>query len=121
MLWKSLVALSLLVAVGADKLRRDHDTDRCTAIIVGAKAGTEGPMTTHTADCSDCDFRINKVPARDWPAGTMRPLYEYKGNYPGTVSKHRGDTWHPRNLEGTPAQLKAWGTESKITGYIPEV
>ena len=37
------------------------ETDKCTAIIVGKSAGTEGPMTTHTADCSDCDFRIAKV------------------------------------------------------------
>ena len=35
--------------------------DRCTTIIVGKKAGVSGPMNTHTADCSDCDFRINKV------------------------------------------------------------
>ena len=37
------------------------EVDKCTAIIVGKSAGTEGPMTTHTADCSDCDFRIAKV------------------------------------------------------------
>ena len=37
------------------------EIDKCTAIIVGKSAGTEGPMTTHTADCSDCDFRIAKV------------------------------------------------------------
>ena len=37
------------------------ETDKCTTIIVGKNAGTEGPMTTHTADCSDCDFRVSKV------------------------------------------------------------
>lgn len=37
------------------------EIDKCTTIIVGKTAGTEGPMTTHTADCSDCDFRIAKV------------------------------------------------------------
>jgi hypothetical protein len=29
----------------------------CTAIVVGADASTDGPMTTHTNDCKDCDFR----------------------------------------------------------------
>eukprot|EP01035_Chromulina_nebulosa_P019906 gene19906-25861_t len=78
-------------------------------------------MNTHTADCSDCDFRVNKVPARDWPEGTMRPLYLYKGNYPYLITSLRGKTWHPDNLEGTKEQLKEWGEESVITGYIPQV
>jgi hypothetical protein len=39
----------------------DLDGDKCTSIAVGPKAGSEGPMNTHTSDCGDCDFRINKV------------------------------------------------------------
>lgn len=78
-------------------------------------------MTTHTADCSDCDFRIAKVPAQDWAEGTMRPLYIYRGAYPSVVSPLRGTTWHPSNLQGSPDQLQAWGYESLITGYIPQV
>jgi hypothetical protein len=39
----------------------DIEADRCTTVIVGAKAGIEGPMTTHTADCANCDFRLGKV------------------------------------------------------------
>ena len=78
-------------------------------------------MTTHTSDCSSCDFRINKVPAQDWPAGSQRPLYVYRGEYPATISKVRGSTWDPSNLEGTPEQLALWGEESQITGYIPQV
>lgn len=97
------------------------EVDRCTSIVVGPLAGTTGPMNTHTADCSDCDFRINKVPAQDWPANSVRPLYLYKGNYPALVTSRRGATWHPDNLEGTHEQLKAWGKESPITGYIPQV
>ena len=84
-------------------------------------AGIEGPMTTHTSDCSSCDFRINKVPAKDWPKGSKRPLYVYRGEYPATVSKNRGSTWDPGNLEGTAEQLEAWGSESPVTGYIPQV
>ncbi len=78
-------------------------------------------MTTHTADCADCDFRINKVPARDHEEGATRPLYLYKGSYPATITSDRGVTWHPDNLEGSKEQLAAWGTESVITGRIPEV
>ena len=78
-------------------------------------------MVTHTADCLDCDFRVNKVPAKDWWAGAMRDTYEYKGNYPSTVAKDRGTTWQPWNLEGTPEQLKAWGERSTLTGQIPQV
>lgn len=37
------------------------EEDKCTTIAVGPKAGIDGPMTTHTADCADCDFRISKV------------------------------------------------------------
>lgn len=65
--------------------------------------------------------RIGKVPARDWPEGTQRPLYLYKGTYPSTVSSNRGQTWMPSNLEGSAEQLSSWGQESSTTGYIPQV
>lgn len=106
---------------GAQKSLADYENDKCTTIIVGPKAGIEGPMTTHTADCADCDFRIGKVPARDWPAGTMRPLYMYKDQYPSVVSANRGATWHPDNLQGNAEQLAAWGKESVPSAYIPQV
>ena len=99
----------------------DVEVDRCTTIVAGRTAGTQGPMVTHTADCSDCDFRIAKVPARDWAPGSMRPLYVYKNNYPATITSERGATWHPSNLEGTAEQLAAWGTESVVLDYIPQV
>jgi hypothetical protein len=76
------------------------DSDRCTTIIASKKAGTEGPMTSHTADCSNCDFRVNKVPAMDWPEGSKRALYVYKGSYPANVAEDRGSTWRVDNLEG---------------------
>lgn len=66
-------------------------------------------------------FYVSQVPAKDWAAGTRRPLYLYKGNYPSTVTTLRGATWHPSNLEGTKEQIEAWGQESVITGYIPQV
>lgn len=44
-----------------DSVLMNTETDRCTTIVVGPKAGIEGAMTTHTADCANCDFRIGKV------------------------------------------------------------
>lgn len=100
-----------------------YTTDKCTSIIVAKGAGVEGPMTTHTADCADCDFRINKVPAMDWPKGSTRKLYQYRGSYPATVVSDRGKTWHPDNLEGTPQQIDQWKEMEKtmVTGVIPQV
>jgi len=118
----TLLGKSISTVSQSDELLNDVEVDRCTTIVVGPKASTTGgPMNTHTADCSDCDFRINKVPARDWPANSVRPLYVYKGNYPATLTTNRGLTWQPDNLEGSKEQLEAWGKESVITGYIPQV
>ena len=116
------VVLSL--AAVSSKLTRkviNAEIDRCTTIVTGKRAGSEGPMVTHTADCSSCDFRLSKVPAMSWKEKDTRPLYVYRGEYPATVSKKRGATWHPKNLEGSEAQLKAWGTESEVTGFVPQV
>jgi hypothetical protein len=55
----TIVALSNLVNVSSEI--SFAEIDKCTTIIVGKTAGSEGPMTTHTADCSDCDFRLAKV------------------------------------------------------------
>lgn len=114
-------ALILVVIGFLGRIKSSIDVDRCTAIVTGGKAGADGPMTTHTADCGTCDFRIGKVPARDWEEGAQRPLYVYKGDYPSTITKDRGTTWLPSNLEGSPSQIASWGAESKITGYIPQV
>mmetsp|Transcript_27697 Transcript_27697/g.30243 ORF Transcript_27697/g.30243 Transcript_27697/m.30243 type:complete len:693 (-) Transcript_27697:307-2385(-) len=95
--------------------------DKCTAILVGAKASTTGsPMTTHTSDCGDCDWRVNKVPARDWPAGSQRPVYLTKGSYPRQVRDDRGETWSRANLEDLP-QKELWAQQNLIIGYVPQV
>lgn len=98
------------------------ESDRCTTIIMGKDAGIQGPMTTHTADCADCDFRLSRTPAKHHPPGSMRPLYIYTSSYPSLVTEDRGETWKRKNLEGSPHQLNFWkknGTE--IVGYIPQV
>ena len=46
------------------------------AMLFSPPATVDGSvMTTHTADCAECDFRMAKVPARDWPEGSKRPVY----------------------------------------------
>ncbi len=97
--------------------------DKCTAIAVGKKASTTGsPMTTHTADCAECDWRVNKVPARDWPAGSNRPIFLITGVYPRQVREDRGFTWSKENLENM-TQKEQWETQegAYIIGYIPQV
>ena len=124
-----LVAFAVIEANGGKaKMIKDYEldtmvaADKCTTMITGKTAGKHGPMTTHTADCADCDFRMNRMPAMDHPVGTQRKLYEYKGNYPATLTSDRGPGWLPSNLEGSPEQLKEWGTESKlIPKTIPQV
>lgn len=118
-----VVALGLLLFV-AGAVEEEFDPaklDRCTTMITGKKAGKSGPMTTHTADCLDCDFRVNKVPAADHPPGSMRNIYLFKGDYPQTITSDRGATWLPSNLEGTDEQKAAWGTQSTVIMTIPEV
>jgi len=93
----------------------------CTTIVVGAKASSTGsPMTTHTSDCLDCDFRVNKAPARDWEPGSVRNIHLSYESYPRLVATDRGPTWHPDNLEDLPFRDQ-WATQEKIVGTIPQV
>jgi len=120
----NICILLLLVPVLVSALAQDSiapRNDQCTTMIVGRKAGKHGPMTTHTADCLDCDFRVNKVPAADHAPGSMRNVYLFKGDYPQTLVADRGATWQVSNLEGTDEQKAAWGTQSEILMTIPEV
>jgi hypothetical protein len=96
--------------------------DKCTAIAVARGATTDGStMTTHTADCAECDWRVNKVDAADWPLGSMRPIYLITGAYPRQVREDRGWTWHPNNLENLP-QRGVWEKmRGPIIGSIPQV
>lgn len=95
--------------------------DKCTAIAVGRKATVDqSTMTTHTADCSDCDWRVNIVPARDWPEGSMRPIYILTSQYPKQVREDRGYTWSAQNLENLPQRNEWKNSQVEILGYIPQ-
>ena len=107
-------------ALGASQ-RIPEDGDKCTTIIVGPGASPDGVLVTHTADCADCDFRMNKVPRRKHAEGSKRKIYLYKNGYPSMITEARGETWKVSNLEGTAEQRAEWGTESEIVTTIPEV
>lgn len=98
-------------------------SDKCTAIVAGRLATKDGStMTTHTADCAECDWRINKVPARSHPAGSLRPIYLITGAYPRQVRTDRGQTWSPEFLEDMPMLRPEWEKmRGDILGYIPQV
>ena len=61
-----------VLALGASQARAvpsatdvAHDRDMCTAILVGPAATVDGgTMTTHNADCLNCDYRIARTAAK---------------------------------------------------------
>jgi dipeptidase len=118
--------LGTAVSVAAEEMTGTpwpRTPDRCTSIAVGKDATVDGSvMNTHTADCEDCDWRVNKVPARDWEDGAMRPIYLLTGTYPIHVREDRGFTWSKYNLENMPQFVSQWEQMTgEILGYIPQV
>jgi len=79
--------LGMLVLLGAyalvpsdcekcDSSLSDLAHDGCTVIIVGKDASVDGSvMTTHTCDCSFCDWTWRHVPAADHKPGSKRKIY----------------------------------------------
>jgi dipeptidase len=115
-----LLALLVRTVFAADE--KAIGADKCTAILVGRKATAfGGTMTTHSSDCADCDWRINLVPRKDWPIGSMRPIYLITGTYPRQVREDRGETWSPNNLEDMPQKPEWEKMRGNILGYIPQV
>ncbi|CAK4886507.1 unnamed protein product [Aphanomyces euteiches] len=95
------------------------ETDKCTAILVGAKASTSGsPMTTQTNDCSSCDFRIAKVPQKNHAPNSTRDVVLVSQVYPRYVGTDRGaPEYFKENLQ---KGFYDW-TETKGIGKIPQV
>eukprot|EP00752_Nemacystus_decipiens_P011297 g10039.t1 len=121
--WSRTLA-SLVVACGLlDPL---SVVSGCTTIIVGRNASADGStMCTHNADCLNCDFRLGRVPARDWPEGSKRPVIKFRAEFPRTVSEDRGFTWTPQNIDPELPQRDGWidkqWREDMVLGYIPQV
>lgn len=53
-------------------------SDKCTVVIVGKKASTDGSvMTTHTCDCGLCDWTWGYIPPKDHKPGSKRKVYYF--------------------------------------------
>eukprot|EP01038_Epipyxis_sp_PR26KG_P004851 gene4851-6799_t len=92
----------------------------CTTIAVGKKATIDGSvMATHSNDAGGLmDPRLVKIPANDYPSGTLRPIYASPENYPRYVGKERNAAIYlPENCQAGNAAC----VEFKPIGYIPQV
>ena len=92
-----LLLLALLSAVRCD-VPADVDSpvpapSGCTSIAVSLSASASVPLTTHTNDCADCDFRLSRVPSAVHPPGSRRSVYASRFAYPRYVGGGRGSTY----------------------------
>ena len=122
----TLTLLSLLVLLFLNPACSDVPADvdspvpapeGCTAIAVSRSASTTAPMTTHTNDCKDCDYRISHVPAAHHKPGSRRPVYVSRFAYPRFLGRERGTTFLPSNTDFRPY---AWQPSEPI-GYVEQV
>ena len=92
----------------------------CTTFAVGRKATADGSvMATHSNDGGGTtDPRLVKVPARDYPKDTMRPIYSSPENYPRYVGIEREvSMYFPENCQAGPDRCDPFVP----IGYIPQV
>ncbi len=74
--------------------------DACTVVIVGKKASTDGSIiTTHTCDCSVCDWSWRYVPPADYEPGSKRRIYWFNQftTTPPSQGRHWDDYEHKFN------------------------
>ena len=80
-LFGALVLIGAFIPLGTPEEQdgaysAEYSGDGCTVIIVGKDASVDGSiMTTHTCDCSVCDWTWRHVPAADHKSGSMRKIY----------------------------------------------
>ena len=89
----------------------------CTAIAVSRSASLTSPLTTHTNDCKDCDFRLSHVPAATHSADSRRAVYASRFAYPRFLGDERGTTFLPSNTDFQPYQWR----NSQPVGYVRQV
>ena len=96
---------------------------RCTSIGVGPAATVDGStITTHNNDCQECDIRITHVPARDWPAGSKRPIFGERVAYPRYLERPEDNVHGPDYLYGTQdSSIYSKWTPSVPLIYIDQV
>lgn len=104
--------LVALVAFGTQVVS-GYDKDGCTSIVVSSGATVDGSaMASHSDDCSDCDWRMAYVPARDHAPGSRRHIHDGSwGQYPRLVDPERSSIYTPG----------AGINETLVVGSIPQV
>jgi len=104
--WSALLGLAWLpLASGTGAMG-------CTAMGITPGATEDGSsLTSHTADCAQCDSRLLYVAARDWPAGAKRPVYVQRPEYPRYVAPERSPVYAP--VDGQELD--------KPAGFVPQV
>lgn len=92
----------------------------CTALAISASAMVDGStVVTHGNDCPACDFRIAHVPARDYPPGSVAPIFMAKNDYPRFYGRNlSSDSYSPENTENP---FSFAYEESKPMGTVPQV
>lgn len=59
--------------------------------------------------------------AKDWPEGSLRPIYAEGSAYPRYIRDDRGSTWTEENLENSPLKEQWIKNKAQIIGHIPQV
>ena len=115
MLKKLALGLAMFLLLGAS-------AEACTVIVVTKGASEDGSMmVSHANDGYDGEVNLAYVPAKDHPAGSMRPVYasaaalgampEYNTyDQPNLVAPERSEDY---DFPGRP--------RTRAIGYIPEV
>lgn len=86
----------------------------CTMLAIGKDATASGhPIVAHTDDsgADTTDVRFTRVPRRQWPAGSKRPLYNWADGFPRVVSSYLSPEYAPVGDQ----------KESEPIGYIAQV
>jgi len=108
MAWRTVVLVCAFVLYS-------HRAESCTSIMIGPEATNDGSVWVGQSDDGEGggDTRLVKIPAQDWPAGTMRPVIDY-GNFPRYVGKERGfEAYYPsKDLPNA---------TNNVIGHIPQV
>ena len=95
----------------------------CTVILVGKEASTDSSvMTTHTADCSVCDWTWRHIPAADHESGSMRKIYYI--NQVRTWPPETGGKWEMYTENDTgleiPQVAHTYAYHHGVFGYMNE-
>lgn len=94
--------------------------DACTTFVVGSKATKDGSvMATHTNDGGGTtDPRLVKIPSRDYPEGSKRPIFSSPENYPRYVGNERNaPQYYPEHCQAGTVKCKPF----EPIGFIPQV